>query len=537
MNKLLRQYILFVKLLLSFRFLVFGLIAIVITCCVTPVREDTHEPVQVAEKEIPETPNSKSVAHPTLKTGKATISTLFETFNAGRSGLEVDFFADYWGDKVKSVNGEIGITTDGGNDGSPCLKFDFQGDLDTENILDGWQDTDLTFYLNIHFTENPAEYDGVRLDINPRDFSDIVLFLRQEQGTTETFFHLPITLNANEWQELLIPFDNFFPLENGIELSELTIEKNLPITMSISVAFMDNYHNYSFREEAGMQGSVLVDNAGYYKLKGTEEALTLDNFEDEISRIVLSVGVYGSSTYMDYSDSIDGIERITPGIEMQRIVIRREAEGPFGNYVAIRAHLDINNDLKQWISDEQSLSFYVRCMIGKSWEDAKALSFSLRSRSLQYGLLELADAARDQYYYAEIQADAIWTKLIIPASELITEWSDDLQGDDLQGDELQGDDLQGDESQSDESQSDESQSDESQSDHLQVDDWEGSEGILERKSLANAESRPFYSVLNLTFDVPEDILLEGIEKRGVDIDLDLDEFILLSPGETDSDVP
>ena len=413
-----------------------------------------------AQEDIVDSKREKIIEASHEITGASTTTTLFENFNTGRARLEIDFFADYGSEEVTSATGEIGVVSEGGDDGSPCLLFGFQGELGSK------QDTDLAYYLNFHFTENPLNYEGVHVSIKPNGFSVAELFLKQTQGNAEVFFFVPIILNTDEWQDLVIPFSNFFPLESANAISG-----DQPLTMSIAVLFQDNYHAFHFRDTEGMRGSILVDNLGFYKRKYEENRNILDTFEDEISRIVLSAGIYGSSTYMDYTESEGGIERVTPGIRTQRIVLQKEKDGPFGSYMSIRAYLDVTKDLEDWLAEERSFSFNIRGFVGKTWENVNALSFSLRSKSLTNGMLELMDYRKDRYYYVDLSVNPIWTRLIIPVSELITEGG----------------------------------------------------------TLAETEDRPLETILTFTFDVPRAVLLGGIVKRSVELDLDFDEFILMSP--------
>ena len=353
---------------------------------------------------------------PVAASGVATRTMILETFDSGTSRFPIDYQSDAWGDRVASASGRIGLDDMAGRDGSACVRLSFEARLQGSERIQGWQESDVYHYLNLKITEPPGDADGLHFSLKPLGFSEIVLLLKQRAGDEESYFELVCQLNPDEWQDLKIPFYNFYPEEKGAE-----IDPRKSLSLTIGIPYRDNFRRYHFRTGDRMQGALLVDNFGYFAFKSSDDESVLDSFDDEVSRIVFYCGVYRSNTYTDYSDSDEGVEKKTPGIRDQRLAIRRKARGTDGSFLSILSSLRVTEELRSFIDAEQALGFYLKAVVGKSWLGWKAISFSLRSDLLGAGSFEVHDADGDVYYYYDIGVNPIWTRVRIPFEQLVSE--------------------------------------------------------------------------------------------------------------------
>ncbi|MBT3275991.1 MAG: hypothetical protein HN368_22780, partial [Spirochaetales bacterium] len=258
---------------------------------------------------------------------------------------------------------------------------------------------------------------GMSIALKPEGFSAVDFELIQQQGEESNYFYLYSSLNDNEWNELQIPFHNFYSDQEGAE-----IDPAKGFTLSIQIPFSENYHRFHFRTGSDVGGSLLIDNIGVYNIKTAGQPDLLDSFNDEVSRMMFSVGVYGSSTYTDYSVSEEGKELVTPGVTNQKINIRRLDSGSTGSYLSIQIQLDLVDAFQDFLDREESLGISVYAIIGKPWgKKHDTLSFSIRSDVLQQGSLDIHDYDGEEYYYADISANPIWTRIRLPFSELFSD--------------------------------------------------------------------------------------------------------------------
>ena len=130
--------------------------------------------------------------------------------------------------------------------------------------------------------------------------------------------------------------------------------------------------------------------------------------------------IYGTSTYWDYSVSDEGVEKVTPGINGQAIVLERR-EGDTGRFLSVRNRLDIDEEFVDFVEKEHTLGFYLKAVVGKSWQGYSALSFQVRSDLLREGSLEIYIEETENYYYYDLGVNPIWTRVAIPFSALLSE--------------------------------------------------------------------------------------------------------------------
>ena len=353
---------------------------------------------------------------PLEASGVATHTTILENFDSGMSEIPFDSHMDAWGERIDWADGFIDLDESAGVDGTPCVIYNFEASFDSDDLFNGWEDSDLNFYLNLRMPKPSPGADGIYLSVKPAGFSQIDYHLVQRQGAEDSYFSLSQVLNADEWQDLKIPFYNFYP-----DNPEDTIDPEREMRLSLSIYFRDNFDRRHFRTGQDIQGALLVDNVGFFKITGAEEESNLDSFDDDVSRAVFSPSVYGSSEYWDYSENENGVQKINQGITGQTIQIRRKEGGPAGSYLAIEGHLDVTTDLEDMLASGNTPGLFVRITLGKSWSGFDAVSFYIRSRVLKSGSFEIHDTSSDRYYYADVGASSVWSKLTLAYDSLGSE--------------------------------------------------------------------------------------------------------------------
>ena len=346
----------------------------------------------------------------------ATKTTIVETFDTGTSRIPLDHGEDAWGERIVSTTGKIALEEKAGRDGSACARYSFGAKLDSADPFRDWEDSDLSCYLNLRIPQPPGDADGIHLSLKPIGFSSVDFFLKQTTGAQEVCFRLSCSLNSDEWHDLKIPFYDFYPEEKGTE-----IDPNRSLHLSIGIPYRDNVYQFHFRTGTQMEGSLLIDNVGYYQIKGEDDAAVLDTFDDEISRIVLYGGIYGSSTYFDYAVSDEGLEKRTPGIEHQQFIIRRAERETGGTHVSVHVHFDVTEEIRDLIDAEQTLTLFLRATVGKSWRGRETIGFSIRSDRLEQGAFEVHDTDRDTYFYSDVAVNPIWTRIHVRFDQLVSE--------------------------------------------------------------------------------------------------------------------
>jgi hypothetical protein len=397
------------------------------------------------------------------RTGVATLTTIFETFDEGRSALQLRKGEDFWGDLIDAASGKVRIEEEGPFDGSPSLAYSMGGRLSSPESLELWQDSYLIYSLDLVTSWQTGSYDGLHLSLMPVGFSFAEIALKQMEGDEEYLFFVPLLLNEAEAADYRIPFYNFYPYDQGTR-----IDPEKPFTVSIAVPLQENYDRYHFRTGGEIQAELFVDNVGVYETKGEEDAAILETFDDEIMRISFVPELYGASNYTDYRENDEGIWKVTPGVKDYRIELSRTEGGPAGSYLSLLAHLELAEEFRSFIEDEQSLSFIMKVRSGKRWGDFTSLNFFARSETLESVSFEMWDEINEgPYYYAEFGLSPIWSKITIPFSEIASE-----------------------------------------------------EG-----SLAEAEPPEFPSI-SFYVDVAGALLTDALSRGSLDIDLDLDDIIL-----------
>jgi len=397
------------------------------------------------------------------RTGVATLTTLLETFDKGMSGIRLSHFEDAYGEQIRAASGEIGMEAEGAADGSPCVRFTLEAELESPYSPLAWEESYLVFYFHMETDWQPAGYQGLHISLSLQGFSYADVILQQEQNGEQVMFGLPVYLPPEEWHDLRIPFQNFYPWDRGASL-----DPEKPVTITVAVPYEENAYRYGFHEETRIKGAVLADDLGFFEITGGEDPGLLASFDDEISRMTVVPEVYGSLFYEDYSESDAGVLRKAQGIDSQTMAVVRMPEGPSGSYLSVQTTLTVTRDFDEFLERECCLAYYLRMQPGKDWAGFRALSFFMRSSVLSEGTLEVTGNWQGQYFYHDFALSSIWTKIEIPFGELVS----------------------------------------------------GS------RTLADLKGGLPQPHLMLYFDVPKDALARALEEGALEITVDMDEFVL-----------
>lgn len=153
----------------------------------------------------------------------------------------------------------------------------------------------------------------------------------------------------------------------------------------------------------------------------------------------------------------------------QQINLRRMDGGYTGNHLSVQMRIGLTADFQDFLDREETLGLSIYAVVGKPWgTDYDTLSFSIRSDVLQQGSLDIYDYDGEEYYYADIGANPIWTRVRLPFEELISDAG----------------------------------------------------------SLADTSELIEQAVLSFYFDIPHDALKYAITEGFLDLSLDLDDFTL-----------
>ena len=348
--------------------------------------------------------------------GTATTTTLFETFDKGAPEIQLSHREEYWGQQVLDAYGTIELVESGSIDDSAFARFLFEATLDSADISQGWEDSDLYFTAIVSTAEKPRGFEGLSLSIKPEGFAVTGLALIQERPERNLFFYRTLSLNDNQWRDLKIPFAAFLPDEGGDKL-----DPNLPVVIEVTAEFEANYLAHKMRGETEVGCAVDLDNVGFFRKKGEEHPRILESFNDDIDRLVFAAELYGSSIYTDYSTSDQGVVKTNRGVKTQELLLTKPEGGQSGDYLSVRARLELGEEIRDFHADEQNITMFAKTLLPRSLEGFGALSFYIRSDLLTQGSLELSHEPSGRYYGYEFGVSSFWTRVRIPFDALLGE--------------------------------------------------------------------------------------------------------------------
>ena len=245
--------------------------------------------------------------------GASTVTTVYENFDGPVTQVSSGHHEEYWGDRILYASGKTG------SDDNGFGYLDFEAEFDSLDMREEWQDSDLIYYLNYETGQNPAGNDGLSVSIYPEGFSNIILFVMQQENEIQRTFSANITVNPDEWTQLKVPFH---ALKDESETGPLA--GDVPVSIAFAVPFMENYSSFHFREGLYLKGRLRVDNLGLFRFKEDDPPEVIAAFEDEVSRAPGEYMIGGSHLYTDYSLSDDGVLKKNPGVDYQELLLTIE---------------------------------------------------------------------------------------------------------------------------------------------------------------------------------------------------------------------
>jgi hypothetical protein len=342
-------------------------------------------------------------------TGASTITSIIENFDQEILNVNSSHYEEYWGDRIMGASG-----TTGSEDGYGFLEF--SAEFDNFDMLNEWQDSDLTFYLNYKTDWIPNEQDGISVSIYPEGFSELVLIVQQNIGEDIKTFMVNISSNPDEWTKLLIPFNSFKDIS---ALGKLDLDK--PVSIGFGIPFEDNYSNYYFRNDLNLISRLLVDELGFFKFKEPDVNGLIEAYEDEILRAPGIFRLGGTDLYVDYSNSDEGELKRNDGVDWQYLKTSIEEDGPSGNYLNLYGEIEINEKIRAYLDDEQSIYVVYRLSTGIDWRRFNNFSMLIRSDVFEHSYFEVASNGTDQYYSSDFSFNSSWTNVRIPFSDLYSD--------------------------------------------------------------------------------------------------------------------
>lgn len=342
--------------------------------------------------------------------GASTITTIYENFDGAVTHVNPSHYEEFWGERILNASAKTGTDEEGYG------FLEFKAEFDHLDMLDGWEDSDLTFYLNYKNDWIPADQDGVAVSIYPEGYSTIFMILQQPQGEDLKTFIVNLTLNADAWTELLIPFASFKDISG---LGDLDFNK--PVSIGIGIPYGANYSNFFFRDELFLDYLLMVDNIGFYKLQEPDSGGLIAAYEDEVLRAPGIFQIGGTDLYVDYSESDEGELKQNTGVEWQYLEILLEEDGPSGRYRRLYGQLDINDEIIDYLEDEQDLYLVYRLNTGISWDNFNYLSLLARSETFENCYLEIITNGTEQYYSSDFNLNSSWSSIKIAFSDLYSE--------------------------------------------------------------------------------------------------------------------
>lgn len=342
--------------------------------------------------------------------GASTVTTVYENFDGPVIQVSSGHHEEYWGDRIIYASGKTG------SDDNGFGYLDFEAEFDSLDMLEEWQDSDLIFYLNYETGQSPAGNDGLSVSIYPEGFSDIILFVMQQENDIQRTFASSITVNPDEWTQLKVPFH---ALKDESETGPLA--GDVPVSIGFAVPFIENYSSFHFREDLYLKSRLRVDDLGLFRFKEDDPPEVIAAFEDEVSRAPGEYMIGGSHLYTDYSLSDIGVLKKNPGVDYQELLLTIEEDGPAGRFLRLTGKLGINHKILDYIEDEQSMVVSYRMSMGKSWSSFNTLTWLIKSDVIESGYLDIIGNGTDQYYSSDFSIHSGWSQIKKPYSTLISD--------------------------------------------------------------------------------------------------------------------
>lgn len=347
--------------------------------------------------------------------GAATKTYIHETFDGPIAVVTPGFFEEHWGDRIQNLEGFTEIDPEG------FAALYFSAVVDSNDFLTDWDDSNMTFYMDLPLESGPEENNGIYVRLRPEGFSRIYLMVRQTEDGEQRVIGTPVTLQPGEWTDLRIPFSEF-SLFDGEE----RVGGDSCMSITVGIPYMENVLE-GFFPGINIDGRLSVDEIGLYSLKSEKtDSPVISSFEDEILTLVPALHTEGALIFTDYSTDDSGIRRLNVGIESQNLSWKIEDGGPVGRYLAIRGTYTINRKILTFIGEGGEMALVADFHFSVPREDFGKLSFLMSSEGLSTGYLYLSDPENGESFESDFRSGRSWARVSIP-------FEDRLYGDDDTG--------------------------------------------------------------------------------------------------------
>ena len=327
----------------------------------------------------------------------------FEGFEEEPLTVLVSFFTDKGGEGIISTSASTALEVDAGS-GSRCLLFKTETNLGFNTPCDAGPEAWFHYYLTVDTQRSPNGFDGIALDVKPRNFNYLNVAIKEERRAGLFLTRVPVFLNDNEWQRLRIPFSRFMPDEEDGE-----IDLRRPLMLELTIPYEQNMY-LGHLSPGGAQPELLVDNLSFFTRKQPASPGMLEGFEDSIMDISLYGELAEAVFYVDYSQSDNGDCRMTPGIESHKLSMGRVRDGGRG-YFRVRGELSLTTDFAAHLDEGRSLYLFLRTQTRESPPAWQGFRFSVRSDVITEGQIDFIDYYSSAYYAAGFKASQMWTEV------------------------------------------------------------------------------------------------------------------------------
>jgi len=340
----------------------------------------------------------------TIETSNLTL-TIFENFDRAAMQVEPWNFEDHWGDHVERTGGELAGVEGAGPDGTAALTYDYSARFDSSFDPIEFTDTDVVFSVGYVLPGGPDDT-GVTFAVNPGKLSVITVRLEDARPDVYLAVEARLTVEADSWNRLALPFSVFATDEPGKRL-----DFSRPYTVEIGFSYSEQVNVGVIQPARDVSGRLFLDDLGTYRRNvpyGTGMVAALDDIEADAT---ITAELYESTTYVDYSQSDDGVFRRTPGVAGVTIGTSR-VPGKSGDAQRFEIDLAAEPAFQSFVDDGQQLVLSGMIQLALP-DEGDTLVFSARSQTVVEGDLDIyIDDYSSEYVGFEIGQS--WTDIEVP---------------------------------------------------------------------------------------------------------------------------
>ena len=333
--------------------------------------------------------------------GVTTVKTIYENFDGSVVSLSPSHYEEYWGERILYASAKTGTSEEG------YSYLQFEAEFDSIDIMKGWEDSDLNFYLIYRTDWNADNQDGISFDLFPEGFSQLSAFIQQTDSSGEQITRMaPMSLNPDEWIEMQIPFRTFMDISEGGK-----IDFSKPISIGFAIPYLDNFTAGHFRNSTVLESRLRVDNLGLFKLNEPDPPGLIEAYEDDVTRAPAVFGIGGSYLYVDYSESDAGVKKRNEGVESKILRTSLIEDGPGGRFLRLSGELKVNNKIQAFLDSEEDLYVIYSLTSGVDWKDFESFSMLIRSDTFEACYMEIVGMDSGQYYNSDFNMNSSWTRI------------------------------------------------------------------------------------------------------------------------------